>query len=294
VNYRDPTGTVAFLPLLGWGLAIGLATAFTPASIDDPNVNAAYAQNAFGIVSGGFGAGRIAAANALPWKQFAVASAKWGAASGAASNVGMLGISDAYSGQFSGVMAYASTAEDGAIIGGTLGFGLAGASRAVAWARTRPQIPPLRVGNSVGAALNTVDPEIVAARASGGIGKVPLGKTVAANAASERTLSGWTDRSGYLASSSLTDDVLANAKAIRYEFKPQKLFDQGVPGRFNASHAEPQMSMVSDTFGVSKVMCTSCRSYMSSRAVAEARTFTIADPTRIWTFAPNSTSWTPR
>jgi hypothetical protein len=128
------------------------------------------------------------------------------------------------------------------------------------------------------------------ASAEENLGVVPDGKTVAADAFGRRTLSGWTDTQGFLPSSQQVNDVMAKANEIGFQFKSH-IFDNGVPGRYFASHAEPQLSLNSGTFMVSKDMCSSCRSFMSARSVAEGTTFIVQDPTRIWTFSPTSTSW---
>ena len=142
--------------------------------------------------------------------------------------------------------------------------------------------------DSLLAAEGGVQSELASAEEN--LGVVPDGKTVAADAFGRRTLSGWTDTQGFLPSSQQVNDVMAKANEIGFQFKSH-IFDNGVPGRYFASHAEPQLSLNSGTFMVSKDMCSSCRSFMSARSVAEGTTFIVQDPTRIWTFSPTSTSW---
>jgi hypothetical protein len=110
----------------------------------------------------------------------------------------------------------------------------------------------------------------------------------------QRTLSGWTDQSGFVPSAAQVEQVMAQADAIGFTFKPAGALDQGIPGRYFASHAEPQLSILSDTIAVSKDMCKSCRSFISARAVAEGKTFAVRDPSTTWIFGPNITSWTKR
>jgi hypothetical protein len=122
------------------------------------------------------------------------------------------------------------------------------------------------------------------------LGDVPTGSTVAANEVGLRTLSGWTNTSGFLPSFRQTIEAMAKADEIGFEFRSH-LFDQGMPGRYYASHAEPQLSLVSDHFAVSRPMCPSCRGFVSARAVAEGKYFIVKDPDRVWFFSPESTSW---
>jgi RHS repeat-associated protein len=126
--------------------------------------------------------------------------------------------------------------------------------------------------------------------------KVTANGTVAANAAGQRTHSGFADKPGFLPGSQLTAQVMALGQKMNFPFRnggPAR--DRGIPGQSAASHAETQMSFVSDVFAVSKEMCDyTCRPFVSARAVAEGRTFYVMDPTKIWIFTPTSTSWIPR
>ena len=140
-------------------------------------------------------------------------------------------------------------------------------------------------------AAETAGSELAAAEKN--LGSVPARKTVAADQSGQRTLSGWTDTEGFVASKAQVSQVMEKAEEIGFEFKPH-IFDNGVRGRYFASHAEPQLSLKSDIFAVSKKMCESCRSFVSGSAVAKEKTFIIQDPTKIWTFSPTSTSWVPR
>jgi hypothetical protein len=134
-------------------------------------------------------------------------------------------------------------------------------------------------------------PRTLALTAESKIGAVPAKKVVAANVEGQRTLSGWKDAAGFEPGSTLTDLVLERANRIGFSFRRSGGLDQGVPGRYCASHAEPQLSLISEEFAVSEVMCTSCRSFLSARAVAEETTFTVKDPATCWTFSPTGTSW---
>jgi hypothetical protein len=147
-------------------------------------------------------------------------------------------------------------------------------------------------GDLGNAPVRTVGDDLASAQSH--IGSVPKGKTVAANVEAQRTLSGWTDQPGFVPSAAQVDQVLSHADSIGYAFKRAGGLDKGIPGRYFASHAEPQLSLLSDVFAVSKDMCASCRSFISARAVAEGKSFTIQDPTKVWTFTPTMSSWTKR
>jgi RHS repeat-associated protein len=123
------------------------------------------------------------------------------------------------------------------------------------------------------------------------IGEVPPKKVVAANIEGDRTLSGWTNVPGFRPSAQLTAEVLEKADEIGFSFRRSGALDQGVPGRYCASHAEPQLSLFSDTFAVSKAPCPSCKSFLSARAVAESKTFVVKGPDKCWRFSPSKTSW---
>jgi hypothetical protein len=143
-------------------------------------------------------------------------------------------------------------------------------------------------GLESGGSFGGVESELAASQQN--LGFIPEGKTVAADQFGQRTLSGWTDTPGFLPSNQQVGSVLAKADQIGFQFQTH-VFDQGTAGRYFASHAEPQLSLDSNIFAVSRNMCISCRSFMSARSVAEGTTFVVQDPTRIWTFSPSFTSW---
>lgn len=108
------------------------------------------------------------------------------------------------------------------------------------------------------------------------------GKTVAV-VVGLRTISGWSKREGYIQK---TDEVMLRSNQIGYQLRKDKLRDQGVHGRYNASHAEKQAYEVSPNqpIGVSKPMCRDCRLYFRFLAQHVGELQVISDPniTRIF------------
>lgn len=108
------------------------------------------------------------------------------------------------------------------------------------------------------------------------------GKTVAM-VAGEQTISGWTKRKGYVQK---TDEVMLRSNQIGYQLKNDYLRDQGVNGRYNASHAEKQAYEVAPNqpIGVSRPMCLDCRIYfrLLAQHVGESQVISDPDITRIF------------
>ena len=106
-------------------------------------------------------------------------------------------------------------------------------------------------------------------------------------------MSGWTEKEGFVQK---TDEVMQKASEIGHELKGNKLLDQGVEGRYNASHAEKQLSIVSDQpIAVSKPMCADCQAYFKALAQSSGKPYTVADPNVVRVFAPDGTvGETPR
>ncbi|MCL1810485.1 MAG: DUF4280 domain-containing protein [Clostridiales bacterium] len=123
-------------------------------------------------------------------------------------------------------------------------------------------------------------------------------KTVASDGAT--TLSGWRKLPEYTSSVSrttrdnagndirLTDAVLGKAEEMGYVLTPAGARDHGVPGQFNASHAEKQLScLTTDPIGVSQEMCEDCQAYFTALAQHEKRQVVIADPCCVRVFNPD-------
>jgi hypothetical protein len=117
------------------------------------------------------------------------------------------------------------------------------------------------------------------------IGKVPTGKTVAGIEDGTKSLSGWTPKKGFVQA---TDEVMVKAEQIGHDIRNHKLLDQGTPGRYNASHAEKQLSIFTDEpIRVSQKMCSDCQPYFLALAKAENKIRIVADPDAIRVFYPN-------
>lgn len=64
---------------------------------------------------------------------------------------------------------------------------------------------------------------------------------------------------------------------------------QGVHGQYNASHAEKQLSIISDKpIGISQPMCKDSQNYFQQLAAAENRTIVTADPNTVRIFNPDT------
>ncbi len=123
------------------------------------------------------------------------------------------------------------------------------------------------------------------------IGDVPQGKTVAATQYGQRTLSGWEheagDGSGY--ASPADETVMAQAGRMGFDFRDAGAFDRSIPGRYYASHAEPQMSEIApdEPMAVSRVMCSECQRYFKVLARYAGIPQVIADPYDVRVFYPD-------
>ena len=120
-----------------------------------------------------------------------------------------------------------------------------------------------------------------------GFGEKPK-KTVASDG-SINTLSGWKildDNSEF--TRVLPEKVIAKSNEIGHDLRNTGANDQGVPGRYNASHAEKQLSIVSDNpIGISQPMCLDCQNYFNKLASSEGKTYVTADPHTIRIFEPD-------
>ncbi len=126
-------------------------------------------------------------------------------------------------------------------------------------------------------------------------------KTIAVAISGLPSMSGWThwavedEEAGLLefensavANESVLDYMYGLADRHGYAIKEHKLFDHGVPGRYYASHAEKQLSVVypDEPIGVSKRMCGNCLGYFQAVAndrdeqqvVVDVRDVNVFDP----------------
>jgi hypothetical protein len=88
-----------------------------------------------------------------------------------------------------------------------------------------------------------------------------------------------------------TDAALQLAAEMGYTFPVDKDKDRGVPGRFHASHVEAQLVALApnQAIGVSRGMCPTCRSFVSSVAQYRDQAQVVADPYRVRVFYPDGT-----
>ena len=84
--------------------------------------------------------------------------------------------------------------------------------------------------------------------------------------------------------------MIERANEIGHDLPSAGAMDQGVPGQYNASHAEKQ-SIVHNPdathVDVSRPMCKDCQAYYRAEAVAQNRPIVVSDPKVVRTFLPN-------
>jgi len=122
-------------------------------------------------------------------------------------------------------------------------------------------------------------------------------KTVSSDSVdgSDDALSGWSQSrrpSGF--QSPNVDEVLRVTDEMGYPRTPHGL-DQGVPGRYNGSHAERQKALraIDTSLGISKEMCEDCGGWFRSYAHHTQKTWYVTDPNGTWVFKPDGTIITP-
>lgn len=113
-------------------------------------------------------------------------------------------------------------------------------------------------------------------------------KTVASDGTTN-TLSGWKNLDE---NSEFTrvpvEDVFHKSNEIGHKLRSAGANDQGLPGRYNASHAEKQLSVLSDKpIGISQPMCKDCQDYFKKLSVSEGKEYVTADPKTIRIFKPD-------
>ncbi|NER33933.1 MAG: hypothetical protein F6J93_07785 [Oscillatoria sp. SIO1A7] len=120
------------------------------------------------------------------------------------------------------------------------------------------------------------------------LGSPPRNKTVAATESGIRTLSGWKQEPGYLQT---TRQVMAYSQEIGHPLTQAGPLDKGVPGRYNASHAEKQLSVAEPNtpIAVSSEMCLDCREYFKTLARYTGKLQVVADPKTTRIFRPDGT-----
>jgi hypothetical protein len=84
--------------------------------------------------------------------------------------------------------------------------------------------------------------------------------------------------------------VAQHASDIGHDLPAAGAMDQGVPGQYNASHAEKQAIVnnpAANQVDVSRPMCTDCQAFFQAEAAAQNRPIVVSDPNAIRTFLPN-------
>lgn len=115
-------------------------------------------------------------------------------------------------------------------------------------------------------------------------------KTVATDRAGNNTLSGWADKSDEFINVS-PQKVLEHQKIIGKEPKSAGFLDQGVLGRYNASHAEKQLIVAKPNtpIDVSRAMCQDCQEFFTLEAIFRNKPQIVTDPNATRIFNPNGT-----
>jgi hypothetical protein len=113
-------------------------------------------------------------------------------------------------------------------------------------------------------------------------------KTFASNG--KKTMSGWDGKTTSAPAECarvIPADVMKNSEKINHSLEPN-MKDQGISGRFNASHAEKQLSILTDKpIGVSRKMCDDCVGYFSKQAQSSGKSLVVADPKQTRIFMPD-------
>jgi filamentous hemagglutinin len=115
-------------------------------------------------------------------------------------------------------------------------------------------------------------------------------KTVATDRQGTNTLSGWANKSDDFVNIS-PEQVLEHQKLIGKEAKSSGFLDQGVLGKYNASHAEKQLIVAkpNTTIDVSREMCKDCQKFFSLEAIFRNKPQTVIDPIKTRIFRPDGT-----
>ena len=119
------------------------------------------------------------------------------------------------------------------------------------------------------------------------------GKTVAYEG-EHYTLSGWSENISQKAKQEFnikdklvnkTMENMADLSEWGY-YSKESWMDHGEPYRYNASHAEKQVSMYEDSYniGVSRDMCDDCQNFFTAKAQLENKEYVVADTSTIHIF----------
>ncbi len=112
------------------------------------------------------------------------------------------------------------------------------------------------------------------------------GKKTVATDGTVATLSGWRDLGPDSQFARVSPAAVAEKSAeIGHNLRNAGALDQGIPGQFNASHAEKQLSLIADgPIGISEPMCPDCQRYFNALATAERQQYVTADPNTVRIF----------
>ncbi|VBB06149.1 phage late control gene d protein (gpd) [Lucifera butyrica] len=114
-------------------------------------------------------------------------------------------------------------------------------------------------------------------------------KTFASNG--KKTMSGW-DGKTTIAPTECTRveprEVMDYSEEIGHKLKNSGSNDHGIPGQFQACHAEKQLSLLTDSpIGVNRKMCTDCQGYFQKHAAYTGEEKFVTDPEMTRIFHPN-------
>ena len=142
-----------------------------------------------------------------------------------------------------------------------------------------------------------INQAIMAQENANEIAKSYNGKSVASNGETN-TLSGWgkyNDPDNLIDRSVTPQDVINKSAEIGHDLQVNSFLDNqrsgGLPGQAKASHAEKQLSLISDKpIGVASIdMCSDCQKYFSKLSIYENKAYVVADPSTVRIFNPDGT-----
>ena len=121
------------------------------------------------------------------------------------------------------------------------------------------------------------------------LGNVPTGKTVASIPNGSRSLSGWGRTANYIDADDAVRRSMQLSEEIGHPLRGAGAMDQGVPGRYYASHAEKQLAATNPNvpIAVSREMCSDCQVWFSRLAKYRNQSQVVADPYWVRIFRPD-------
>lgn len=121
-----------------------------------------------------------------------------------------------------------------------------------------------------------------------GYGEKSNKKTVASDG-NINTLSGWKALDENSDFTRVAPEVVIDkSNEIGHKLRNSGANDQGTPGKYNASHAEKQLSIISEQpIGISQPMCSDCQNYFKQLSIKSGKVYIIADTNTIRIFNPD-------